>query len=501
MMARMTLGVRIGTGVGTLLGLVLTAALVVVWSSTLIDARQSDAARAAERMRLAAQVAGINAELLAFERSMIIAGSAGDGERLVALHDDVKTHLEEANTGLGSLAKLVDTEAERTAVAGLRKGLDSWSHGCAACHDEASDISKPETLAKLSNATAALAKNNEALAASLEDAQVEAFKAGTAAAAAANRRARLMVGVVLLLAVVIGLVLGRIVWTASRALRAAASELRAGAADVLAASTQVSGTARQLAEASGSQAASLEHTASAMTEMSESARLTAAHLQEATALIGDANARVERSNGDLGRMQTSMTGIRDSGARMASILKRIDEIAFQTNLLALNAAVEAARAGEAGAGFAVVAQEVRELAQRSAAAAQDTSALIETSISTSTDGSHKVEQLSASMSEVTLGVTRVQALVADVSTMSREQSQAVVGVSDTVRAMEATTRQTAAMAEESTAASVMLTEQAEATMALVERLEAMVGRAEVKAKPAADHGQEPASASPLERAA
>jgi methyl-accepting chemotaxis protein len=64
---------------------------------------------------------------------------------------------------------------------------------------------------------------------------------------------------------------------------------------------------------------------------------------------------------------------------MARILSTIDEIAFQTDLLALNAAVEAARAGDADKGFAVVAEKVRNLPQRSAKAAQETSALIETS--------------------------------------------------------------------------------------------------------------------------
>ena len=79
-------------------------------------------------------------------------------------------------------------------------------------------------------------------------------------------------------------------------------------------------------------------------------------------------------------MSTSMEEIRKSSDDIAKIIKVLDEIAFQTNILALNAAVEAARAGEAGAGFAVVAEEVRNLAQRSADAAKDTASIIDKNI-------------------------------------------------------------------------------------------------------------------------
>ncbi len=110
-------------------------------------------------------------------------------------------------------------------------------------------------------------------------------------------------------------------------------------------------------------------------------------------IFADANARLEG-------MLASIRGIADSSAQLSSMIQVIEEIAFQTNTLALNAAVEATRAGEAGMGFAVVAEEVRNLAQRSAQAARDTATLIEEAIEKSTVGSRNPDQGAESMHPV-----------------------------------------------------------------------------------------------------
>jgi len=82
---------------------------------------------------------------------------------------------------------------------------------------------------------------------------------------------------------------------------------------------------------------------------------------------------------NLGQLNQDMAGLQNTSDKTEAIVRNINEIATQTNLLALNAAVEAARAGDAGAGFAVVAEEVRTLANRCAEAAQETNQLIEES--------------------------------------------------------------------------------------------------------------------------
>jgi methyl-accepting chemotaxis protein len=272
---------------------------------------------------------------------------------------------------------------------------------------------------------------------------------------------------------------GLIIRAMNRELTAVAVELRHNAEQVSAAAAQVSGSSQTLAQGASEQAASLEETSASMEEMASMTRTTADHSRNAAQLMADADARVQDSRRALGDMVSSMGAIEQSSQQVARILRTIDEIAFQTNILALNAAVEAARAGEAGMGFAVVAEEVRNLAQRSAQAAKDTATLIEESLSRAHTGSTTVEQVSASIDGLTQGVMRVKGLIDEMSSASRQQAQGIDQVTQTLSQMEQITQTTAATAEEGAAASEELNAQATTAMSAVHRLERMVhgGRA------------------------
>ena len=106
-----------------------------------------------------------------------------------------------------------------------------------------------------------------------------------------------------------------------------------------------------------------------------------------------ANRVLTEANQKLNQMLESMKDISTSSEKISKIIRVIDEIAFQTNILSLNAAVEAARAGEAGMGFAVVAEEVRNLAQRCSQAAKDTSVLIAESIAHARTGKVRLDEV------------------------------------------------------------------------------------------------------------
>jgi methyl-accepting chemotaxis protein len=157
----------------------------------------------------------------------------------------------------------------------------------------------------------------------------------------------------------------------------------------------------------------------------------------------------------------SMKEIIAASEETSKIIKTIDEIAFQTNLLALNAAVEAARAGEAGAGFAVVAEEVRNLAMRAADAAKNTSVLIEGTVKKIKDGSNLVIKTNEAFAEVAISASKVGELVGEIAAASQEQAQGIDQINKAVAEMDKVTQQTAANAEESASASEEMNAQAE----------------------------------------
>jgi methyl-accepting chemotaxis protein len=262
-----------------------------------------------------------------------------------------------------------------------------------------------------------------------------------------------------------------------KTLATAAGAMRDSSEHVVAAAGQVSVSAQSLARGATEQAASLEETSAAMEEMASMTRKNAENAALAEGLAADVARQMTDSDVALGAMVTSMGEIRESSAKVAKIIKTIDEIAFQTNILALNAAVEAARAGEAGMGFAVVAGEVRNLAQRSAQAAEDTALLIAESIARSQDGSGKVEQVASAIRTVAANLTKVKGIVEEVRESSRQQTQGIEQVTQSVAHMEKMTQRTAATAEESAAASEELNAQAQVSMVVVRRLELLVGAA------------------------
>jgi sensor histidine kinase regulating citrate/malate metabolism len=240
-------------------------------------------------------------------------------------------------------------------------------------------------------------------------------------------------------------------------------------------SNQVSSASQSLAQGASEQAASIEETSSSLEEMSSMTKQNADNASAADNLMKQSRLMVDKANGSMTELTQSMVDITKASDETSKIIKTIDEIAFQTNLLALNAAVEAARAGEAGAGFAVVANEVRNLAMRAAEAAKNTANLIEGTVKKVREGSELVERTNGAFSEVSKSAAKVDDLVSEIAAASKEQAQGIDQVNKAVSEMERVTQQSAANAEESAAAGEELTAQAEQLKRYVGDLDALIG--------------------------
>jgi methyl-accepting chemotaxis protein len=238
---------------------------------------------------------------------------------------------------------------------------------------------------------------------------------------------------------------------------------------------QIAGNSVRLAEAASEQAASVEQTSASISEISAMIKVTASNANKATSLSSDARRGAELGSEAMTEMRAAMADIDSCGAQVANIVKNIDEIAFQTNILALNAAVEAARAGEAGAGFAVVAEEVRSLAQRSAAAAKETAAKIEASIVSSRMGSDCTLRVGEALVQITEKVAATDALVADIATAAGEQALGIEQINLTIEQMEQVTAGNASNAETSAEAARQLGAQARTLNQLVGNLRDLIG--------------------------
>ena len=269
-------------------------------------------------------------------------------------------------------------------------------------------------------------------------------------------------GVVCLLSLIVTaaltLTLGH--WIGGR-LESVASQLQDGANHAAAATDRVIAATQSLARAQTTQAFTQEEAVHALDDLAAQHGERARVVAEASQLADSTLAAAQSSFASMARLESSLGNLQTSGHETARIVKVIDEIAFQTNLLALNAAVEAARAGEAGAGFAIVAGEVRALAQRSAQAARETRQRIEESVAHSATGAATGQEVRAALTRMADTAQQSQARVASLVAASERETTAVDTARSALgRAMEITRENETTGESVNAAATVLRAEEA-----------------------------------------
>ncbi len=242
----------------------------------------------------------------------------------------------------------------------------------------------------------------------------------------------------------------------SRILQTIAQDLGLSSNRVAEAATAISQASHSLAEGANTQAAALEQASAALEEINATTKGNAESADRAQHFARETRLAADQSIHSVTQLTTTMADLQTASTEVAKIVKSINEIAFQTNILALNAAVEAARAGEAGAGFSVVAEEVRALAGRSADAARDSSTRIAAALARSHDGARLTAEVATSLSGIVQRVRQLDTFVATIAQTSGEQATGIMQLSTGVQQIDRITQANAATAQESAAAAAEL---------------------------------------------
>ncbi len=228
-----------------------------------------------------------------------------------------------------------------------------------------------------------------------------------------------------------------------------------------------------LARRTEQQAAAIEETSATLSEMTNGVRGSSHKAEQAGELANRMKLEAKQSGAVVGDAVAAMAEIEVSSGKIGSIIGTIDEMAFQTNLLALNAGGEAARAGEAGRGFAVIAEEVRSLAQRSAEAAKEIKDLISLSRRQVEQGVELVARAGQSLEGIVEKVSEVDVHVGAIVVSSRNQAVGLGEIDNAVGTLDKGTQQNAAMVEEAAAASNELSSEVNALNAMLENSRSM----------------------------
>jgi len=462
-----------GFAVMLAISLVLTAAWLIQ-SRRLTRALEEAVNATAKKQKLAGEIRTSSAEMLVSENGIVLGSVLQRGDAVKRSKEEFRTQVTKMKSAIAEFRPLSDASAASSldrldtqlAVAGqaheqMMRALDKQQFDVV--QKTFDDVVQPR-LREISAQGDLLV-------------QQEGQRLGQAGITARSEASQTywLTAIFLLLALGAGGIVWLVLQHINNSLRTLASQIGSGAGRVAGAATQVCSTSQSLAQCSSQQAAAIEETSASMEQMSSVTYRNRDNSKTMVSMMEESETVVASAERTVRELSISMQDITKSGEKITKVVKIIDNIAFQTKILSLNAAVEAARAGAAGAGFAIVAEQVGRLAEECAEAAHSTAQMIDDTVSRVREGGAKLGRTAEAIQSVVQFSGKIKSLVDEVNTGSEEQARGINQVSNAVIQMRQMTQQTAGNAQESASAGLELDSYAEALNRIVRELDRLVG--------------------------